>query len=119
MVIRLALRLVVLAVIIGMVAEIVPGIDINGGFLSLLWIAVLFSVVNLILGPLFRLISLPIIVVTLGIFLLVVNAGLLAITAWLSSDLNVATFWDALLGGFLIAVFSWLAELVLPLRRSA
>ena len=78
MLLRLALRLVVLAVIIGVVAEIVPGIDVNGGFLTLLWIAVLFSVVNLILGPLFRLISLPLIVMTLGIFLLVVNAGLLA-----------------------------------------
>lgn len=118
MVIRLALRLVILAVIIGVVAEIVPGMDVNGGFLSLLWIAVLFSVVNLILGPLFRLISLPLIVITLGIFLLVVNAGLLAITAWLSSDLDIANFWDALLGGVLIALFSWLAELVLPLRRS-
>jgi putative membrane protein len=119
MLLRLALRLVVLAVIIGVVAEIVPGIDVKGGFLTLLWIAVLFSVVNLVLGPLFRLISLPLIVLTLGIFLLVVNAGLLAITAWLSSDLNIATFWDAVLGGFLIAAFSWLAELVLPLRRSS
>jgi putative membrane protein len=118
MVMRLLLRLVVLAVIIGIVAEIVPGIDINGGFLALLWIAVLFSVVNLILGPLFRLISLPLIVMTLGIFLLIVNAGLLAITAALSSHLDVQNFWDALLGGFLIAAFSWLSELVLPLHKS-
>jgi putative membrane protein len=118
MLIRLLLRLVVLAVIIGVVAEIVPGIDVNGGVGALLWIAVLFSVVNLILGPLFRLISLPLIVITLGIFLLIVNAGLLAITAALSSHLDIDNFWDALLGGFLIAVFSWLAELVLPARRS-
>lgn len=119
MLIRLLLRLVVLAVIIGVVAEIVPGINVDGGFLTLLWLAVLFSVVNLIIGPLFRLISLPLIVVTLGIFLLVVNAGLLALTAWISRDLSIATFWDAVLGGFLIAAFSWVAELVLPLRSSS
>jgi putative membrane protein len=114
---RLALRLVVLAVIFEIVARIVPGIHLHGGFLASLWIAVIFSVVNLILGPLFRLLSLPLIVVTLGLFLLVVNAALLGITALLSSHLDIDGFWDAVFGGFLIAVFSWLAELVLPLRR--
>ena len=80
----------------------------------MLWIALIFSVVNLILGPVFRLLSLPLIVVTLGLFLLVVNAALLAITAAVSSHLTVDNFGSAVLGGFLIAVFSWLAELLLP-----
>jgi putative membrane protein len=109
-------RLAVLAVVIGLVAGIVPGIDVNGGFIWLLWIAVLFSVVNVILGPLFHLISLPLIVLTFGLFLLVVNAALLAITAGLSDHLDVDNFGAAVLGGVLIAVFSWLAELLLPLR---
>ena len=68
MVVRLAIRLVVLAVIIGVVAKIVPGIHVHGGFLWLLWVALIFSAVNMILGPLFRLISVPLIVVTLGLF---------------------------------------------------
>ncbi len=113
---RLAIRLVVLAVIIGLVAAIVPGIDLNGSFVWLVWIALIFSVVNLILGPLFHLLSLPLIVITFGLFLLVVNAALLAITAGLSSHLDIHSFGAAVLGGFLIAVFSWLAELVLPAR---
>ena len=74
----------------------------------------LAAIVNLILGPVFRLLSLPLIVVTLGLFLLVVNAALLAITAAVSSHLTVDNFGSAVLGGFLIAVFSWLAELLLP-----
>jgi putative membrane protein len=119
MAVRMLLRIVVLAVIIGVVASLVSGIHVNGGFGALLWIAVLFSLVNIVLGPLFRLISLPLIVVTLGIFLLVVNAALLAITAALSSHLDIDSFWAAFIGGLLIAVFSWLAELVLPLRKSA
>jgi len=114
MIVRLAIRLVVLAVIIGVVTRIVPGIHLHGGFVWLLWIALIFSIVNLILGPVFRLLSLPLIVVTLGLFLLVVNAALLAIMAAVSSHLTVDNFGSAVLGGFLIAVFSWLAELLLP-----
>ncbi len=117
MIIRLVIRLVVLAAIIDVVARIVPGIHLHGSFLWLLWVALIFSVVNLILGPLFRLLSLPFIIVTLGLFLLVVNAALLAITAALTSHLDIDNFWSALLGGFLIALFSWLAELLLPMLR--
>ena len=113
----LAIRLVVLAAIIDLTAHIVPGIHTSGGFAWLLWVAVIFSVINLILGPLFRLLSLPFIILTLGLFLLVVNAALLAITAGISSHLAVDNFGSAVLGGLLIAVFSWLAELLLPLRR--
>jgi putative membrane protein len=115
--VRLLIRLVVLAVIIDLVAYLVPGIHVHGGFIWTIWIALIFSVVNLILGPLFRLISLPLIILTLGLFLLVVNAALLGITAAFSSHLNIDGFWDAVLGGLLIAVFSWLAELLLPPRR--
>jgi putative membrane protein len=118
MLMRLALRLVLLAVVIGLVAELVPGIHLHGGVVWLLWVAVLFSVVNTFIGPLFRLLSLPLIVLTLGLFLLVVNAALLAITAALSSHLDIDSFGAAVLGGFLIAVFSWIGELLLPARRS-
>lgn len=113
---RLLLRIVVLAVIIGIVAAILPGIDVHGGFGSLIWIAIIFAVVNAILGPIFRLLGLPFIILTLGLFLLVIDAALLAITAGLSSHLDVDNFWWAVLGGFLIAVFSAIAELLLPLR---
>jgi putative membrane protein len=117
---RIAVRLLVLAAIIGAVAAIVPGIHVYGGFGWYVWVAFIFSVVNMILGPVFRLLSLPFIVLTLGLFLLIVNAGLLAITAWLSSHLAVDSFGAAVLGGFLIALFSWIAELLLPprLRRN-
>ena len=117
MIVRLALRLVVLAVIIGVVARIVPGIHVHGGFVWLLWIALIFSVVNLILGPFFRLISLPLMFLTLGLILLVVNAALLGITAALTTHLTISGFGAALLGGLLIAVFSWLAEMLLPVLR--
>jgi putative membrane protein len=117
MIIRLAIRLVLLAVIIDVVARIVLGIDVHGSFVWLLLVALIFSVVNLILGPIFRLLSLPFILVTLGLFLLIVNAGLLAIMAALTTHLDVDNFGSAVLGGFLIALFGWLAELLLPANR--
>jgi len=117
MLVRLLVRLVVLAAIIGLVAWLVPGIDVNGGFLWLLWIAFLWSVINAFIGPILRLLSLPLIVFTLGLFLIVINAALVAITAWLSDHLDVDNFGAALLGGLLIGLFSWLAEVLLPMRR--
>jgi putative membrane protein len=117
-VLRWTARIVILAVIIGLVAKLVPGIHIHGGFWALIWISIIFSVVNGILGPVFRLLSLPLIVLTLGVFLLVVNAALLAITAALSSHLDVDGFGSAVLGGLLIAIFSWLAEMVFPTKRA-
>ena len=118
---RILIRLLTLAVIIAVVAKVVPGIHVYGGFAWYVWLATIFSVVNLILGPIFRLLSLPLIVLTLGLFLLIINAALLAITAALSSHLAIDSFGAAVLGGLFIAVFSWLAELLLPprLRRSS
>ena len=114
---RLALRLVVLALIMMLVTSLVSGIHVHGGFGTYLWVAVLFSLVNLIVGPILRLLSLPFVILTLGLFLLVVNAALLGLTALLSSKLDVDSFGAAVLGGLIIAVCSDVAEFVLPLRK--
>jgi putative membrane protein len=109
-----------MAVAIGIVATITPGIEVHGGFLTLLWIALIFGLVDTVLGPLFRLLSLPLIVLTFGLFLLVVNAALLAITAWLSDRFDISGFWSAVLGGLLIAILNWGIDELLPKpRRSA
>src|SRR3954462_10845242 len=83
---------------------------------TFLWIALIFAVVNAIIGPIVRLLSLPFVILTLGLFLLVVNAALLGITAAISDRFTVDGFVPAVVGGFLIAVFSWIAELLLPLN---
>ena len=116
---RLLARLVILALIIGLVAKLVPGIHTHGSFWALLWIAVIFSIINTVLGPLFKVLSLPLIVLTFGLFLLVVNAALLGITAALSSHLDIDSFGAAVLGGLLIAIFSWLAEMIFPTKKKA
>lgn len=113
---RIATRLVVLAAIIGVVAKIVPGVHVSG-YIWLIGVALVYSLVNLILGPIARLLSLPLIALTFGLFLLVINAGLLAVTAALSDHLDIDSFAAAVVGSALISVFSWLAERLLPLRK--
>ena len=126
MVLKFALRVVVLAVIFYAVTELYSGIRVLGNADATLgitgtylWIALLFAVVNSLVGPVLRLLSLPFVVLTLGLFLLLVNAALLGLTAALSDRLEVDGFVAALVGGFLIAVFSWIAELLLPLKVRA
>lgn len=120
---RFAARVAVLAAIIFVVANALDGItvveNVDGTFGetgTYLWLAALFAIVNSVVGPVLRLLSLPFVVLTLGLFLLVVNAALLAITAGLSDRLQIDGFGTAVAGGFLIALFSWIAELVLPIK---
>jgi putative membrane protein len=120
---RFLVRVVVLGFIIFLVTKLVPGIKVtpNNGLtqatvVAYLWVALLFAVINSIVGPVIRLLSLPFVILTLGLFLLVINAALLGITAGLSDHLSVSGFGAAVVGGFLIALFSWAAELILPLK---
>ena len=112
MFIRLLVRLVVNAVAFGVAAWLVPGFDVVGGFLALLWIAVLFGLVNTLIGPLLRLISLPLTVITLGLFTLVVNGVLVAIVAGLSDHLQVGRFWWTIVAALLISLISGIAGLI-------
>ncbi|HEY7044303.1 MAG TPA: phage holin family protein [Nocardioidaceae bacterium] len=96
----------VLAVAIAITAAIVPSVDIEGGFFALLGVALIFGLVNALIGPVIRLISLPLTVITFGIFALVINGILLAITAGLSSSLDVGGFFATILAALLISIFA-------------
>ena len=123
--IKFALKVVILAAAFYVLTryDVLPGLNVvpnESGPLGVtgtyLWIGLIFGVVNAIVGPILRLLSLPFVVLTLGLFLLVVNAALLGITAAISDRFTVDGFVPAVVGGLLIAVFSWIAELLLPLR---
>ena len=68
---------------------------------------------NAIVGPILRLLSLPFVVLTLGLFLLVVNAALLGLTALITDRLQVDGFITALLGGLILAIAGWAADQLL------
>jgi putative membrane protein len=74
---------------------LVPGIRINGGAWSYLWVALLFGVINAIIGGIVKILTFPITFLTLGLFVFVVNAMMLSLTARWSEALDVRDFWSA------------------------
>ena len=84
-----------------------------GEFGTYLWIGLIFGVVNAIIGPILRLLSLPFVLLTLGLFLLIINAALLGITAAITDRLTVEGFGTAVLGGLILAVVGWVADQLL------
>jgi putative membrane protein len=116
--VRVLVNWAVLAAAVWAATALVPGIHVPGGVLAYLGISLLLGLVNSVIGPLLRLVALPLTVFTLGLSALVVNAVLLSVTAWVSPDLDVDGLAAALLGAVVISVVTTLLELVLrPLRH--
>jgi putative membrane protein len=103
------LRLLMAALGLWLAAAWVPGIEVRGVW-TLLGAALLLGLVNAIVRPLLVLLTLPITVLTLGLFLLVINAGMLALVAWVFDDFTIAGFWPALLGAIIVGLTGWLAS---------
>jgi putative membrane protein len=116
---RALLTWIVIALAVAIAAAVVPGIDVNGGFLTLMWVALLFGLVNGLLGPILHLLALPLTVITFGLFALVVNGVLLAITAGLSDNLDVGGFLGTMLGALIISIITGIVALMTrPARRA-
>ena len=96
----------IVAAAIAITAGLLPSVEIDGGFFALLGVALLFGLVNALIGPVLRLISLPLTLITFGLFSLVVNAALLGITAGLSDSLDVGGFFATILAAILISVLN-------------
>jgi putative membrane protein len=90
-------------------AALVPGIAAATPE-ALLWAAVVLGLVNAIVRPVIVILTLPITLVSLGGFLLVINAGMIALVGWLISGFYVDGFFPALLAGLIVSVTSWLAS---------
>jgi putative membrane protein len=100
--------------------DVLPGLEVLpnpdgplGEYGSYLWIGLLFGVVNALVGPVLRLLSLPFVLLTLGLFLLVVNAALLGLTAAITDRLTIDGFGTAVIGGLILAVVGWAADQLL------
>ncbi len=90
-------------------SRIVPGVQIAGAG-TLLLAAVLLGVVNAVVRPLVVLLTLPITLVTLGLFLWVVNATMLGLVAALLAEFRIAGLGSALLGSLIVSLTSWVAS---------
>jgi putative membrane protein len=105
-----------LAVAFAVTSWLVPGMEVSGGFLGYVWVSALFGIVNAIIGTLLRVLTLPLTVLTLGLFSVIVNAVLLKITDSLSDDLAIDEFWwTAIWAALVIAIVSVILSLALRL----
>ena len=110
----LAIRVLINAVALWAAASIIDGIDLSSRFVSELAVAIVFGLVNAFLKPIAKLLAFPFVVVTLGLFTVVVNAAMLLVTDWLSAGLEVDGFGSALLGAIVISIVSWLLSIFIP-----
>jgi putative membrane protein len=110
----LLIRVLVNAAALWVAARVIDGITLEGGFGSTLLVALIFGVVNAFIKPIAKLISLPIRMITFGLFTLVINALLLMLTAWISAGMSVDRFWWALFGAIVISLVSWALSLFIP-----
>ena len=101
---QLLLRWAISAFVIWVAAALIPGIDVSGGLWSFLWIALIFGFVNAFIGSIVKVLTIPITLITFGLFMLVINTGMFALTAVWTDALTINSFWSALFGSLLISV---------------
>jgi putative membrane protein len=104
------IRLVVNAAALWVATQIVPGVGYTGGLLPFLGVALVFGFVNAFIRPIAKVLTFPLIIITLGIFALVVNGLMLWLTSGLSSSLglgfHVSGFWAAFFGALVVSIVS-------------
>jgi putative membrane protein len=118
MLLNFALQTVINAVALWVAAWLIPGITFGGStsgdtFKTVLLVALIFGLINAFIRPIAKLLSLPFIVLTLGLFVFIVNALMLQLTSWIAEQVNLAFhvqefFWDAIFGALIITFVSML-----------
>jgi putative membrane protein len=103
-------------------AALVPGLDFTGGPVRLLLVSAVFGIVNSTLRPLLTILTCPLIVLTLGLFTLVINGLMLLLTGRLSESWNlgftVSGFWAAFFGGLVVGLVSMMLSMALMPKQS-
>ena len=96
---------------------IVPGIEYRGDWTGILWLALISGLLNALLRPLLKFLTCPLIILTLGLFTIVINTGLLLLTSKIGQSLGIGLtvdgFWQAVLGSLVISAVSIVMSLIL------
>jgi putative membrane protein len=121
------LRVLINGVAIWLATLVLSGLTVVGGDTTaeragiILLVALVFGIVNAVVKPIVALLSLPLYVLTLGLFTLVVNALMLMLTAWITEQaswgLRIDGFWTALVGALIVGVVSFVLSVAVPRSR--
>jgi putative membrane protein len=113
---RFALRWLINGIALYLAIRFVPGIDFVGGWLGLLWLALIFGLVNAFLRPILQFLTCPLIILTLGLFTLVINMAMLKVTELLGNafglGLTIDGWWPLFWGSLLISVVSIILSMI-------
>ena len=116
---KFILRLVINAVALYLAVIVLNGrgIEFGGNWVSILWLALIFGLVNAFVRPLVNLLTCPLIILTLGLFTLLINTFLFWLTGQIGQsvgiDIAINGFWPAFLGGLIVSVVSVVLTLIL------
>src|SRR5262245_28295826 len=112
----LLVRWVSLAAAFAFTAWVLNGVDITGGFWAYVWVALIFGIVNAIIGTILRVLTLPFNLITLGLISLLITAVLLSITDALTDHLTIDDFfWTTIWAAIILAIAAVFVELILQL----
>ena len=114
---KFILRWLINAIALFLAVYFVPGVVLQGGWVSVIWLALIFGLINAFLRPLLKLLTCPLIFLTLGLFTLLINTFLFWLTGLAGQMFGVGFtvdgFWAAFLGGLVVTVVSVIMSLIL------
>jgi len=116
---KFILRWAINAIALYLAVLILPGIDLRSNLVSILWLALIFGLVNALFRPLIQLLTCPLIILTLGLFTLVINTFLFWLTSVIGQSFGFGLtisdpiWWNAFLGGLVVSVVSVVMTLIL------
>ena len=114
---KLIARFIVNGVAIWAAAELVTGVSLTSEPAGIALVVLVFAIINALLKPIAVFLGFPFIILTLGLFTLVINAGLLALTAGLTEALTITGFWPAIWGALVVSIVSWFLGTFLGTRN--
>jgi putative membrane protein len=115
--IKFFLRWAINAIALYVAVQLVAGIDFQGKWTGLLWLALIIGLLNALVRPVLKLLTFPLILLTLGLFTIVINTIVLILTSAIGQAFNLGLtvdgFWSALLGSIVISLVSVVLSLIL------
>ena len=103
--VNILLRWIVYALIIVFISWIIPGIEVDN-FISAMLVCIIMALINTFIKPFLQIITLPVTIITFGLFTFVINALMLMLAGWIAPGFEVEGFVSALLGSLLLSLLS-------------
>ncbi|MBP1749935.1 MAG: rane protein of unknown function [Deltaproteobacteria bacterium] len=113
---RILLKWIIMTAAVLIAAYFIPGVKV-ASFFSALWVALFLGIVNLLLKPILILITLPINILTLGLFTFVINAALILLASYFIKGFEVGGFWWALIYGIVLSIVNYLLNIIVGPRE--